>query len=101
MSVAKEVGISVRQSVNKDDIKVLEINHPDSSLRYVPVWSGPFWSGVGHGFCLYAGNNQGGNVFEVERPNDSLIEGSYKDYIVSSIFASDFKFNRFLYGNCE
>ena len=87
---------------NKEDVKVLKINHPNSSVRHVPVLSGHAWFGRGRTSCLYAGDTQGGHVYEVESPNDSLIEGSYKDYIVSSIFANDFKFDRFRHnGNCE
>lgn len=82
------------------EVKVLEIQHPDARIRHVPVWVGPLWSGKGHTTCLYGGDTQGGHIYEVESPNDSLIEGEYTDYIVSSIFAKDFKFNRFSHTQC-
>ncbi len=84
-----------------DDVNVLKINHPNSLVRFVPVWSGHVWfDHKGRTSCLFAGDTQGGHVYEVESPNDSLIEGSYKDYIVSSIFANDFIFNKFQYKKC-
>ena len=42
--------------------------------------------------CLYVGNNQGGPIGEVIDPNDSVIEGSYEDYITTDAFETDFKY---------
>ena len=86
---------------SNDDMRVLEIHHPDSAPRRVPARLGPLWFGAGQAQCLYAGDTQGGLVYEVESPNDSLIEGSYKEYIISSIFGRDFKFNRFEHSHCS
>ena len=36
--------------------------------------------------CLYAGNHQGGPIYEVDDPNDPVIAGEYTDYIVSAPF---------------
>ena len=45
--------------------------------------------------CFYAGSSQGGSVTEVMQPNDPVIEGSYRDYIVSELFASYFLYSQF------
>ena len=51
--------------------------------------------------CLYAGDGQGGQVFDTTlTPNDPVIAGDYLDYEVSDIFASDFMFNRLLPDTC-
>ena len=45
--------------------------------------------------CYYAGNAQGGEWGLLPGTDDSVIEGSYSDYRVDSIFAVDFDYNRF------
>ena len=50
--------------------------------------------------CLYVGNSQAGPLGEVVDPNDSVIEGTYKDYIVDSIFSPVFKFAHIDEDNC-
>lgn len=49
--------------------------------------------------CLYAGNSQGGPWSELPGQNDSIIEGSYKDYITRDLFDVNFVFSRFK-GGC-
>ena len=55
-----------------------------------------------HEECLYVGNGQGGPSaeFDSDTLKDSVIEGRYKDYIVSSMFETDFAYNR-IQGNCS
>ena len=50
--------------------------------------------------CLYVGNNQGGPIAEVVDPNDSVIEGVYKDYIIADSFGTDFKYAVFKNDTC-
>ena len=51
--------------------------------------------------CLYAGDGQGGQVFDPSlTPNDPVIAGTYEDYEVSDIFARDFEFNQLLPDRC-
>ena len=45
--------------------------------------------------CLYVGNTQAGPLRVDVVPNDSVIEGVYTDYEVSSMFSSDFVFTHF------
>ena len=53
------------------------------------------------GPCLNAGDSQGGPAFEIEAPNDPVIEGHYKDYIVSGAFdETGYAFGRFEDTSC-
>ena len=59
------------------------------------------WEG-GEGPCLYAGNSQGGPIYEVENPNDPVIEGVYKDYRVQGLFEeSQYVFAQFDETKCD
>ena len=72
---------------------VVNVKHPQAQLRsfladhYSHVWDGSPKP------CLYAGGSQGGPISDVE-PNDSVIEGNYLEYEVSSLFDHQFKYNR-------
>lgn len=54
------------------------------------------------GPCLYVGNAQGGSSFEVEDPNDSVIEGYYREYIIAGgdLFETEYKYNEFEEEQC-
>ena len=45
--------------------------------------------------CLYAGDAQGGVPYEVTSLSGSVIEGTYAEYIVSGLFATVYKYERF------
>ena len=78
----------------------ITVDHPDAPSR---VFSGLLqdinWE-FQEGPCFYVGNQQGGTIYEVEEPNDSVIEGSYEDYRVGSPFETAFTFNRFEESRC-
>ena len=50
--------------------------------------------------CLYAGNQNGGTVYEVVDDHDTLIEGVYKQYIMESAFSTEFEFSQFNETQC-
>lgn len=50
--------------------------------------------------CLYSGSGQGGPGGEVPDLTGSVIEGIYKDYIVESLFETDYKFSH-VEGSCR
>uniref|UniRef100_A0A1X7VGN5 VWFD domain-containing protein n=1 Tax=Amphimedon queenslandica TaxID=400682 RepID=A0A1X7VGN5_AMPQE len=50
--------------------------------------------------CLYVGSSQGGKLKDIPGPSDSVIEGSYIDYLVPGLLATDFKFSRFKNSFC-
>ncbi len=46
--------------------------------------------------CLYVGSSQGGRLTDIPGPKDSVIEGTYSDYIVSDgLLGSFFEFSKF------
>ena len=45
--------------------------------------------------CLYAGSRQAGTSRYVTSPADSVIEGGYTDYAVSSRFGTDYQYSVF------
>ena len=56
------------------------------------------------GPCLYVGNIQGGPSLESEvKLNDSVIEGSYLDYLIpgGDIFETEYKFSQFNEERCS
>ena len=83
------------QNLINQNIRVLEINHPNTNKRLVPAWLVPVTWKPGHTSCLYAGDSEGGRISEIKHPKDSLIEGSYHNYVVSNLFATDFLYNQF------
>ena len=44
--------------------------------------------------CMYVGNGQGGPGGEFDELPDSVIQGRYTDYIVDSMFETDFEYDR-------
>ena len=49
--------------------------------------------------CLYVGDGQGGWSGEFKQLPDSVIEGSYTDYILDGLFQTTYKFSR-MKGSC-
>lgn len=47
-----------------------------------------------HEKCMYVGNGQGGWTKDVDELADSVIEGRYTDYVVDSLFGTDFEYDR-------
>ena len=45
--------------------------------------------------CLYSGDAQGGVLYEVTSLSGSVIEGTYKEYRVSSLFDPEYKYEMF------
>ena len=50
--------------------------------------------------CFYAGNGQAGRSGMVAAADDSVIEGNYSDYLMSSIFEDDFVYSQFEGSQC-
>ena len=76
------------------------VRYPGSNeRRFVALRSSVTWE-FEKKPCLYVGNSQAGPLGEVVDPNDSVIEGTYKDYIVESIFSPNFKFAHIDDENC-
>ena len=52
--------------------------------------------------CVYAGNRNGGRVFEFDTPNDSVIEGNYTLYYeVNDLFSTEFTYEQVDEARCN
>ena len=52
--------------------------------------------------CVYVGNAQGGASYEVLDPNDSVIEGRYRDYFIDDdeLFGTSYDYSQFEESRC-
>ena len=79
---------------------IVTVNHPDDPPRqffaelFQRTWDKSMKP------CLYAGDGQGGRILGPVIPNDPVIAGTFRDYEVSSLFASDFVYNKLQQRNC-
>ena len=80
---------------------IITFTHPDAPgpRRFVGVLSRWTWE-KRYELCLYVGNRQAGPLYEVETPNDPVIEGVYTDYHVTSLFGTEYKFSHFDTSRC-
>ena len=81
---------------------VINVTHPDaeSSRVFTGLLYGLTWE-FEEGPCFYVGNSQAGPIYEVQDPNDSVIEGSYEDYRVTDAFETNFPYSRFDESQCS
>ena len=84
----------------RSDRYTVAVQHPASPPRtFTAILLGVDWE-FNRNPCFYAGNQQGGPIYEVADPNDSVIEGDYFDYEVPDAFETQFTYNRFVEGRC-
>lgn len=79
---------------------VMELSPPSSTTRHVPAWLSEVTWQFDSTPCLYAGNAEGGRVYEVISPNDPLIEGVLQQYSVSGMFETNFPYEQFDENSC-
>ena len=95
-----DYGSGSGQDVN--DYYTVTVSHPSSDQRKFVAEYGTYTWTYAQTPCLYAGNRQAGPLREIQDgPNDSVIEGFYKDYIATSLFATDYKYNVFDNTKCR
>ena len=54
--------------------------------------------------CLYAGNSQGGSYSEIQDPSlpaDSVIQGSFRDYRTTGLYATQWTYSKFEAEACQ
>ena len=79
----------------RDDDYIITVNYPNSPLRrFVGLHYSVTWEFEKRP-CLYVGNSQAGPLGETVDPNDSVIEGTYKNYEVEGLFSPEFDFSHF------
>lgn len=83
---------------NRFEIKV---THPDFSgeRRFTGILTDSNWE-FKKTPCFYVGDQQGGPVYEVDDPNDSVIEGQYDEYVIDGAFETTFKYSKFDSSRC-
>ena len=80
------------------DLYVITVNPADGNTRrFIGRQYGLTWD-FSHQVCYYSGNGQGGRS-GLGTPDDTVIEGTYKDYITSGLYSSNFGFTQF--GGCQ
>ena len=82
---------------SSDDDYVITVRYPGQPSRsFVGMESSVTWE-LERRPCFFVGDGQGGKVFEIAEPdpNDPVIEGHYTDYIVESLFATDYTYSHF------
>jgi hypothetical protein len=88
------------RALRSDDFTVtVHPNDPSRKRSFVALESSVTWE-FEKKPCLYVGNSQAGPLGEDVAPNESVIEGSYKDYMVDSMFSPNFIFAHFDQDNC-
>lgn len=100
ITVSEFTGTLFDTSDNNVNRYTMSVNHPTSPQRnFAAILYGVDWESRRNP-CFYAGNQQGGPIYEVEEPNDSVIEGDYEEYRVSDAFDPQFKYSKFVEGLC-
>ena len=87
--------------VQRSDDYVITVDHPEYDPRsFVGLKADVTWE-FEERVCYYVGNTQAGKLAEVEDPdpNDSVIHGTYDNYKVDSLFATDYLYSHFE-GSC-
>ncbi len=93
---------SLSDGSTRDDTYILTVNYPNMSpRRFVTFLHSVTWDRRGKEYCLYGGNRQGGGILEIESPNDPIIQGRYRDYIVGEQFGVDFAYSHFESSECS
>ncbi|XP_064388126.1 uncharacterized protein LOC135336294 [Halichondria panicea] len=90
----------IRSSASIDNLYQVTIEHPNERREFT-AWLYPLTWEYRREYCLYTGNQQAGPVYEVESPNDPVIEGTYADYIVDTAYGTDFAFTHFNERRCN
>lgn len=81
-----------------NQLYVVTVTHPgtQSVRRFIAEFDDKIWD-LSKKDCLYAGNIQGGRLGDIKDPvaEDSVIEGSYRQYIVNGLFDNEFEYQHF------
>jgi collagen type VI alpha len=99
ISTSEFVG-QLRNGDSVDDLVMVTLTPSQSPARRFPAWQETkTWDN--RMTCLYAGNQNGGTIYEVADDHDTLIQGVYKDYITDSAFSTNFRFSQFNSTQCS
>lgn len=99
-SFLDSIPMEYRQYYNTENLWLITVTTPNAGIRqfvaekYVRTWDNS------KQVCLYAGNSQGGPAAEYGF-KDSVVEGGYRDYILSGRHETDFKYSQFNQAMCQ
>ena len=86
--------------VDSDGSPDIELYQPDhSSYRHFPTFFYHLVWDLSEDGCYYVGNSQGGPERSRD-PINSVIEGTYPQYIVDGLFDTEFVYEQFDEGTC-
>lgn len=74
--------------VQRDDDYLITVG-AQTPRKFVGIKLEKTWR-FSNGTCYYVGNTQGGRLSSEEAFGDSVIEGEYTDYIVDSLFDTQY-----------
>ena len=87
---------NLRDGETAEGYYIINVTRVNAPTRLFTGFISPLAWDYSPGPCLNAGNSQGGPVYEIEDPNDPVIEGRYRDYIVPGAFdETGYIFGRF------
>ncbi len=92
----------VRSGESSDGYYVITTNHPNEPPRSFIGWLWPLTWEYRMEYCLYAGQNQAGPLYEIldDNVNNAVIFGEYGDYRVASPYATAFNYTHFEEDRC-
>ncbi len=76
-------------SADTDNLYQVTVHHPNG-VRQFTAWLYPLTWEYRREYCLYAGNQQAGPVYEVVSPNDPVIEGVSENYYTETAYGTEF-----------
>ena len=78
----------------------ITVEYPGSKPRsFIDVLHSRTWE-LDKQPCLYVGDSQVGPPNKVPNLNNSVIEGDYTDYIITTLFSTDYKYSHFERTQC-
>ena len=80
-------------------ISVPSVTTPGESRHFIAELHHRTWDKTPEQ-CYYTGDSQGGHSGLVVSPDDSVIEGNYKEYILDGLFATDYRYGQYEEENC-
>ena len=93
-----ELPEQVKEYFDSDKLYLVTIEDPISLIKkreFIGELSKRTWDKSLRS-CLYVGSSQGGKQTDIPGPKDSVIEGTYSEYIVSDgILGTSFTFSKF------
>ena len=93
-SVTQYTGF-LRDGTTRDDAYIVEIRPPNKPARRFVGFFNPYGWDHSHQNCIYVGDSNAGQTYELLSVNDPVIEGDYTFYRMDSHFNTTYQFSEF------